>query len=368
MSFPIDVSPYQSVAIDPAQGTITPEQKEQLLKNIQIVRDTIVFYTAIADARGYGGHTGGAYDITPEVIIADAFMKGSDRFYPAFFDEAGHRVAIQYAMAAFNGDMPFEKLLHYRAPGEGLYGHPELDARLGIKFASGRLGHMWPFVNGVALAHPEKVVFLFGSDGAQQEGDDAEAARLAVARDLNVKLIIDDNNVTIAGHPREYLKGYDVARTLAGHGLTVTECDGEDFTRLFAQMVNAVNTDGPVAVVNRRPMMPGIAGMEGQCAGHDVIKAAVAIEYLEARGHQEAADYIRNIEKIGKPGPLKGSTEETCSNRSEFGNIVSDIIDTIPAEERAARVAVIDSDLEGSTGLKNISKRHPDLCFNGGIQ
>jgi hypothetical protein len=30
----------------------------------------------------------------------------------------------------------------------------------------------------------------------------------AAARNLNVKLVIDDNNVTIAGHPSEYLKGY----------------------------------------------------------------------------------------------------------------------------------------------------------------
>jgi transketolase N-terminal domain/subunit len=57
---------------------------------------------------------------------------------------------------------------------------------------------MWPLVNGVALANKDKVVFMLGSDGSQQEGDDAEAARLAVAQNLNVKLFIDDNDVTIA--------------------------------------------------------------------------------------------------------------------------------------------------------------------------
>ena len=40
---------------------------------------------------------------------------------------------------------------------------------------------------------------MLGSDGSQMEGDDAEAARLAVAQKLNVKLLIDDNDVTIAG-------------------------------------------------------------------------------------------------------------------------------------------------------------------------
>ena len=59
---------------------------------------------------------------------------------------------------------------------------------------------MWPFVNGVAIANPTKTLFCLGSDGSQHEGNDAEAARLAVAQNLNVKLLIDDNDVTIAGH------------------------------------------------------------------------------------------------------------------------------------------------------------------------
>jgi transketolase N-terminal domain/subunit len=49
---------------------------------------------------------------------------------------------------------------------------------------------MWPLVNGVALANRDKTVFCLGSDGSQQEGNDAEAARLAVAQRLNVKLLI----------------------------------------------------------------------------------------------------------------------------------------------------------------------------------
>jgi transketolase len=48
-------------------------------------------------------------------------------------------------------------------------------------------------VNGVALSEG-KITFCLGSDGAQQEGSDVEAARLAVKLKLNVKLIIDDNS------------------------------------------------------------------------------------------------------------------------------------------------------------------------------
>jgi transketolase N-terminal domain/subunit len=44
-------------------------------------------------------------------------------------------------------------------------------------------------VNGVAFANPGKIAVCLGSDGSQQEGNDAEAARLAVARGLNVKVL-----------------------------------------------------------------------------------------------------------------------------------------------------------------------------------
>ena len=369
MQFPIDVSAFKPVSFDPFTGAFTAEQKAQLLTNIQVMRDTIIFFTGVAGARGLGGHTGGAYSIVPEALIASAFMAGSDKVYPAHFDEGGHRVALQYALAAFNGDMPMEKLLHYREADEGLYGHPELDPHLGIKFASGRLGHMWAFVNGVAKANPDKVVFMLGSDGSQMEGNDAEAARLAVAQQLNVKLLIDDNNVTISGHPADYLPGYDIARTLEGHGLAVNVGEGEDFDGLCDRMLAAVKNGGPVALVNRRLMAPGVEGIEGTHAGHDVIGKDAAIKYLEAKGHTEAVEYLKNVGKVKSAGgPYRGSSEDSGSNRTEFGTIINSILDDMTEAERVSNFLVVDSDLEGSTGLKGIRVAHPEVCINGGVQ
>ncbi|MCX5883935.1 MAG: transketolase, partial [Deltaproteobacteria bacterium] len=77
----------------------------QLDRNIKLVRDSIVFFTAHANAKGLGGHTGGAFDIVPELLMIDGFIKGSESVYPVFFDEAGHRVAIQYVMSAITGLM-----------------------------------------------------------------------------------------------------------------------------------------------------------------------------------------------------------------------------------------------------------------------
>lgn len=102
-------------------------------------------------------------------------------------------------------------------------------------------------VNGVAMANKDKTVFCLGSDGSQQEGNDAEAARIAVAQNLNVKLLIDDNDVTIAGHPSEYLRGFDVTQTLEGSGLKVITVQGEDIDALWGAVSAIVNHNGPAA-------------------------------------------------------------------------------------------------------------------------
>ncbi len=62
-----------------------------------------------------------------------------------------------------------------------------------------------------------------------------------------MKLIIDDNDVTIAGHPSQYLKGYDIAKTLAGHGLKVVTVDGENLEELWAGLVQVIQYTGPAA-------------------------------------------------------------------------------------------------------------------------
>ena len=150
--------------------------------------------------------------------------------------------------------MPAERLLHYREFDAGLPGHPEKSVTPGVEFSSGRLGHLWAFCNGVAMANPGKAVVLLGSDGSQMEGDDAEAARLAVAQQLNIKVLVDDNNVTIAGHPQEYLPGYDLSRTLNGYGMTAETTMGEDLDALYVDLCRAFSDARPHALIIKRPM------------------------------------------------------------------------------------------------------------------
>ncbi len=368
VGFPIDLDAYKPLELDPANLILTDEQCESLKANIQLCRSAIVFFTATGAARGVGGHTGGPYDTVPEVMILDALFRGApDKFVPIFFDEAGHRVATQYLMAVLQGAFPAENLMNYRAAGSKLPGHPELGLTPGVKFSSGRLGHMWPYINGVAMANPDKTVFCLGSDGSQQEGNDAEAARLSVSQQLNVKLLIDDNDVTIAGHPSDYIPGFSVAKTLAGHGLTVAEGSGEDIESLYTRICQAISTDGPVALVNKRKMCVGIEGLEGSTHGHDVITVDLAISYLETQGQQAAADYLKGIEKPSQKYTFIGSGDKKGSNRNVFGDTVVSVLGKMSESERKEKVVCIDSDLEGSCGLKQIRSAYPEIAVQAGI-
>ncbi|HIK55991.1 MAG TPA: transketolase [Synechococcales cyanobacterium M55_K2018_004] len=366
--FPINLSAYKHVTLDPSVPTLTDEQREALKFNIQLCRDAIIFFTATGAARGVGGHTGGPYDTVPEVMILDALFRSQpSQFVPIFFDEAGHRVGTQYLMAALHGELPAEQLMQYRMANSKLPGHPELGLTPGVKFSSGRLGHMWPYVNGVALANPGKTVFCLGSDGSQQEGNDAEAARFAVAQKINVKLLIDDNDVTIAGHPSKYLPGFSVAKTLEGHGMKVLVGDGEDLDGLYARICEAVNTPGPIAVINKRPMCPGVAGLEGSTHGHDVISVKLALQYLEQRGQTAAVEYLKSIEKPSQNYTFLGVSDRWDSNRNVFGDAVVGMLGRMSQAERKAKVVVIDSDLEGSCGLKKIHDAYPEVFIPSGI-
>ncbi len=364
--FPIDLASFRPLVLDPTVETLPADELEQLAANVQLCRDAIVFFTATGAAHGVGGHTGGAYDIVPEVLIADGFMRGGHALH-AYFDEAGHRVAIQYLLSVLNGHLPATDLLHYRQAGAHLPGHPELGHTPGLGFSSGRLGHLWPHVNGVAMANPGTAVFCFGSDGSQQEGNDAEAARMAVAHQLDVKLVIDDNDVTIAGHPSNYMPGFSVAGTLAGHGLAVDEGDGEDLASLYTRMARALTTPGPVAVVNTRVMAVGIPGVEGTPKAHDVVSVEIAKEYLITRGRTEAAAFLDTLGKSPNPHVYLGVSGDRASNRNLFGHAVVEVLDGMEEAARRATVRVFDSDLEGSCGLVHIRKAYPEIYVGSGV-
>ena len=108
--------------------------------------------------------------------MLDAMFKTQpEKFVPILFDEAGHRVATQYLMAAIRGFINPDDLKEYRKAHSNLPGHPELEPP-GVDFASGRLGHMFPYVAGVAMANPSQGPPTAGAVGSVGGGAAAGGA------------------------------------------------------------------------------------------------------------------------------------------------------------------------------------------------
>ena len=257
-----------------------------------------MFFTALAGAKGLSGHTGGAYDTVPEVMIIRAFIAGGAPIVPIFYDEAGHRVATQYLLSVLERRDARGKAAALSRVQPGLARASGERLTPGVKFSSGRLGHMWAFCNGVAMANPGKAVVLLGSDGIQMEGDNAEAARLAVGKQLNVKVLIDDNNVTIAGHPQEYMAGYDLTRTLAGYGLTDRNGDGRRPRRALRRAGPCFQHDRPHGVVIKRPMAPGHRRRRRQPAR---ARSAQGLKSPSNISKNAAAKQIRRRSRCSRP-------------------------------------------------------------------
>ena len=367
MDFPIDIGSYVNLKLN-GKGPLSESELDTLSKNIELVRDSVIATTAFARAKGLGGHTGGPYDIVPETLIIDSLRDGGAKIHDEFFDEAGHRSALQYVRGVVRGKMDSEKLLHYREYGSGLAGHPEPELLDCIDFSTGRLGHAAGHVNGVAFANPDSAIIMYGSDGAQMEGNNAEAARLAVANNLNVKWIIDDNNVTIAGHPENYMAGFDVGNTLEGQGFKVFTCDGENYTELYDCITKSLEINGPVAVICKRVMGPGIPDLEGECQLHDVIPFDVGIKYLKEKNQTKAVEMLEEVSSAQQNKTafeFKGSGD-TDACRKQFGKSITSILSGMSKDERK-KVHAFDSDLEGSVGLTSVKNDFPECFTSAGI-
>lgn len=135
-------------------------------------------------------------------------------------------------------------------------------------------------------------------------------------------------------------------------------------------------------------MCPGVEGLEGSSHGHDVIPVKTAVKYLLGRGYpQSVTDVFNNIKPAEVPYLYIGSTKEKGANRVEFGEAVVRYLNKLSKKEAVERYMCIDSkpfsslfpdfqgdsmnpkidDLEGSTGIKAIHQKYPEIFIPSGI-
>ncbi|KAF8214909.1 hypothetical protein K438DRAFT_1954914 [Mycena galopus ATCC 62051] len=121
------------------------------------------------------------------------------------------------------------------------------------------------------------------------------------------------------------------------------------------------------AVIAKRVVAPGITDIQASPHGHDIVPVKSAVKHLISRGYLDFSKLYKGMKAVDQAYLHIGSTSERGMNRVVFGKAVNLVLDKLTKEEAAAKVMVIDSDLEDSTGLKVIHQKHPEVFIPSGF-
>jgi hypothetical protein len=165
----------------------------------------------------------------------------------------------------------------------------------------------------------------------------------------------------------EFMPGFDVAKTLEGHGLPTDTSDGEDSKSLHARFAKALNQEEPIALIQKRVTAPGLGDLEGTFDAHGEIGHELASKILREHGHEAAALYLDEYDTELPKHAYKGSSKEKGRNRQTLGKTLADLVEKIPAGERRDKVLAVDTELASSCGLGQIQERFPECFVQGGI-
>jgi len=255
----------------------------------------------------------------------------------------GHGSMLQYALLHLAGyDLPMDELKRFRQWHSKTPGHPEAADTPGVETTTGPLGQ--GIVNGVGFALAEKLLaerfnkpdfpvvdhhtWVFCGDGCLMEGVSQEAISLAGTWKLGkLKLIYDDNTISIDGKVPDWFTDDTAARFEACGWHVIRDVDGHDAEAVKKALDEAVaETDKPTLVACKTiigfgaPHKEDTAKAHGSALGADEIAAArdmlnwrhepfeIPDEYyagFDAReaGNQREADWNALFESYAKTHP-----------------------------------------------------------------
>ena len=196
----------------------------------------------------------------------------------------GHASIALYSVLAELGLMDKSLLDEYYINGGKLPGHLDKDSVPGIDCSAGSLGHGLPVGIGMALANPDKRVFVVMGDGETNEGSVWEGIIFAGCHKIpNLTIIIDNNNLQGFGCANECADYSKLSDTLNNFGLCATDIDGHDTDAI----VNALNKtcDKTLAIVAHTIKGRGVSFMENELKWHykspNDEELAIAMEELK---------------------------------------------------------------------------------------
>nr|WP_290646679.1 transketolase [Kosmotoga sp.] len=299
----------------------------------------------------------------------------------------GHTSPGVYSALARLGFFNIEKVITgFRHPGSIFEGHITRGIP-GIEWTTGNLGQGLSAGVGMALAAKlskrDYHVFTLMSDAEQAKGQVAEARRTAAKYKLdNLTVVVDYNDAQISGRASDTMP-VNIKGDYEADGWKVMEVNGHDYTELSEALYQAVQEDGPVAIIARTVMGKGVSFMENDVSFHgkplDLENCRKALAELGVKDDIELFIERRKKlsitrEKLIPPLEIKAvnvgkpklySPQEKTDNRSAFGNVLSDLA---KLNKAISPIAVVDCDLKPSTKTTNFEKIWPENFIQIGVQ
>ncbi|MGE0351997.1 MAG: transketolase [Gemmatimonadales bacterium] len=263
--------------------------------------NTIRTLSMDAVEKANSGHPGTPMSLAPAAyVLWTRFLKynPANPHWPdrdRFVLSCGHASMLQYSLLHLTGfDLSIDDIRNFRQWGSRTPGHPERGHTAGIEVTTGPLGQGVGNAVGLAIAERylaerfnrpglplvEHRIWGFASDGDIMEGVASEAASIAGHLKLgNLKLIYDDNHITIDGSTDLALTE-DVGRRFEAYGWYVLHVeDGNDLIAIAAAMEAARReTARPTLIVmrtvigNPAPTKQGTAAAHGSPLGAEEVK------------------------------------------------------------------------------------------------
>ncbi len=237
-----------------------------------LVANTIRMLSADGVEKANSGHPGmpmGMADLSTVLWFNHLRFNPQD---PAWFARDrfvlsnGHGSMLLYSMLHLSGyAVSMDDLKSFRQWDSNTPGHPESGMTPGVECTTGPLGQ--GISNAVGMAIGQKLlaerygngtdlfnhrIFVFCGDGCVMEGVSSEAGSLAGHLGLgNIKVIYDDNHISIAGRT-DLAFSEDVCKRYEAYGWHTLRVDGHDYDAIDAALKEACSVnDRPVLIAAR---------------------------------------------------------------------------------------------------------------------
>ena len=218
------------------------------------------------------GHPGSTFSMLD--IVVTLYHGGKVRFNPetkTFYDKViiskGHATVALYPVMKEFGVLPDYEWNNWGRGGPSclrVFGNISIP---GIDMTSGSLGHGVGVGAGMAIAEPDKHVYVIISEGELYEGSTWEALLFVAHRQIkNMTIIIDVNNLIILGKTDDCIKLNSIKDKLNGFEFDLYEVNGHDHQSIFAAL--DVQTQQPKVIIANTVKGKGFSLMENKPEWH----------------------------------------------------------------------------------------------------